>query len=37
MSGRELIDGGYPDDVEMAVDLDVSDGAPLLVDGAYRQ
>lgn len=37
ISGRELIDAGYEGDVEMAVDLDVSDGAPLLVDGAYRQ
>ncbi len=37
MSGRELIDAGYGGDVEMAVDLDISDGAPLLVDGAYRQ
>ncbi|MBT2187951.1 2-phosphosulfolactate phosphatase [Sphingobium nicotianae] len=37
MSGRELIEGGYEGDVEMAIDLDVSDGAPLLVDGAYRQ
>jgi len=37
MSGRELIESGYAGDVEMAVDLDISDGAPLLVDGAYRQ
>jgi 2-phosphosulfolactate phosphatase len=37
MSGRELIEAGYEGDVEMAIDLDVSDGAPLLVDGAYRQ
>lgn len=37
MSGQELIGRGYEGDVEMAIDLDVSDGAPLLVDGAYRQ
>jgi 2-phosphosulfolactate phosphatase len=32
-----LITRGFERDVEMALDLDVSDGAPLLVDGAYRQ
>lgn len=36
-SGRELIERGYEGDVELALDLDASDGAPLLVDGAYRQ
>lgn len=36
-SGRELIAAGHGGDVEMAVDVDASDGAPLLVDGAYRQ
>jgi 2-phosphosulfolactate phosphatase len=37
LSGQELIARGLERDVEMALDLDVSDGAPLLVDGAYRQ
>ena len=36
-SGRELIEAGYGEDVDLALDLDASDGAPLLVDGAYRQ
>jgi 2-phosphosulfolactate phosphatase len=34
-SGRELIDRGYPHDVEAAIELNVSTTAPLLVDGAY--
>ncbi|HEY7643573.1 MAG TPA: 2-phosphosulfolactate phosphatase [Hyphomicrobiales bacterium] len=34
-SGRELIDRGYPHDVEAAIELNVSATAPLLVDGAY--
>jgi 2-phosphosulfolactate phosphatase len=34
-SGRELIDRGYPHDVEAAIELNVSVAAPLLVDGAY--
>lgn len=36
-SGRDLIAQGYEGDVAMALDLDASDGAPLLVGGAYRQ
>ncbi len=36
MSGRELIDGGFSDDVEIAVALDASDCVPLLIEGAYR-
>jgi 2-phosphosulfolactate phosphatase len=34
-SGKELIAKGFPDDVALAADLDVSDCAPRLVDGAY--
>jgi 2-phosphosulfolactate phosphatase len=36
LSGRELIDRGYPDDVEMAAEEDVSSAVPGLVDGRYR-
>jgi 2-phosphosulfolactate phosphatase len=36
VSGRELIELGYADDVRMAVELDVSGAVPLLVDGAYE-
>jgi 2-phosphosulfolactate phosphatase len=35
-SGRELIDRGYPQDVEAAINLNVSLTTPLLVDGAYN-
>lgn len=35
-SGRELIDGGFPGDVEIALELGVSRAAPMLRDGAYR-
>jgi 2-phosphosulfolactate phosphatase len=35
VSGQELIGRGYAQDVEVAVQLDASDAAPLLVDGAY--
>ncbi len=34
-SGKEMIERGYPDDVEMAADLDVSGCAPRLVEGAF--
>jgi 2-phosphosulfolactate phosphatase len=34
-SGRELIAAGYPQDVELAADLDASDAVPLLRDGGY--
>jgi 2-phosphosulfolactate phosphatase len=36
VSGHELVDGGFPGDVELAVAREVSATAPLLVDGAYR-
>jgi 2-phosphosulfolactate phosphatase len=35
-SGRQLIELGFPDDVEMAAAWDVSRCAPTLVDGAFR-
>ena len=35
VSGQELIARGYPGDVDAAIDLNVSDAAPLLTDGAY--
>ena len=35
-SGRELIEGGWDDDVEVSAALNVSDASPLLHDGAYR-
>jgi len=31
-----LIESGFADDVEIAVALNVSSGAPRLKDGAYR-
>ncbi len=34
-SGRELIERGFAKDVEIASELDVSECAPTLVDGAY--
>lgn len=36
MSGRELSDAGYAGDVEIALEQNVSNCAPLLADGAYR-
>ena len=36
ISGRQLIDGGFPDDVEFAVQENVSSHAPILRDGAYQ-
>jgi 2-phosphosulfolactate phosphatase len=35
VSGQELIARGYPTDIELAIELDVSAAAPLLVAGAY--
>jgi 2-phosphosulfolactate phosphatase len=35
-SGKELIGRGFAEDVQLAGQLNVSDAAPLLVDGAYR-
>jgi len=34
-SGRQLVDKGYTQDVELAAEHDVSEVAPRLVDGAY--
>jgi 2-phosphosulfolactate phosphatase len=36
-SGRELIERGYADDVALAAEVDVSDCAPLLHQGAYTR
>ena len=35
-SGRELVDGGFAEDVEVAVEVGSSDVVPVLVDGAFR-
>jgi 2-phosphosulfolactate phosphatase len=35
-SARELIDAGFADDVDLAVQQDVSTAVPLLRDGAFR-
>jgi phosphosulfolactate phosphohydrolase-like enzyme len=34
-SGRELIDSGYPEDLRIAAELDLSDAVPVLRDGAF--
>lgn len=34
-SGRELLEQGWPSDVQIAAELDASDMVPVLVDGAY--
>jgi 2-phosphosulfolactate phosphatase len=34
-SGRELIDAGHPDDVDVAAELDASSSVPVLRDGAF--
>ncbi|HVJ54384.1 MAG TPA: 2-phosphosulfolactate phosphatase [Aliidongia sp.] len=36
VSGRELIERGFPRDVELATAEEVSGQAPLLIEGAYR-
>lgn len=36
VSGRELVDGGFPRDVDLALEREVSSSAPLLADGAYQ-
>jgi 2-phosphosulfolactate phosphatase len=36
VSGRQLIDRGFPGDVEIAVEQNVSTQVPTLKDGAYR-
>ena len=35
VSGRELVDGGFPDDVDLAVEGEVSPCVPVLIGGAY--
>lgn len=35
LSGRELIERGFPQDVEIALALDLSEAAPRLIEGAY--
>ena len=35
-SARELVDGGFGDDVEVALEMGTSDVVPVLVDGAFQ-
>ncbi|HMA13918.1 MAG TPA: 2-phosphosulfolactate phosphatase, partial [Kiloniellaceae bacterium] len=35
-SGQELIEAGFPDDVALVAEEDVSDAVPALRDGRYR-
>ena len=37
MSGLELIEGGFPGDVDVALKVNVSTAAPRLANGAYRR
>ncbi|MFF0434101.1 2-phosphosulfolactate phosphatase [Streptomyces sp. NPDC004327] len=36
-SGRELYEYGYPQDVEVAAEIDSSAAVPVLVDGAFQE
>ncbi|MFG3344417.1 2-phosphosulfolactate phosphatase [Streptomyces sp. NPDC048018] len=36
-SGRELYENGYPQDVEVAAEIDSSTAVPVLVDGAFQE
>jgi 2-phosphosulfolactate phosphatase len=36
VSGRELVDRGFPGDIDMAVDEDVSTSVPVMVDGMFQ-
>jgi 2-phosphosulfolactate phosphatase len=36
-SGRELIDAGYPTDVDLASESDTDRAVPLMIDGAFQQ
>jgi len=36
VSGRELVDGGFSGDVDLALEHDISASVPVLVEGAYR-
>ena len=36
-SGQELIGIGYPQDIDVAAEVDVSEGVPVLEDGAFTR